>query len=158
MHYLLARQIKRVFGDKFKSSPKLEVFLKAISNTYDNYDKDRKFLEHSFDLSSKEFLELHHKVLKLLREQKAEKESVEQKIIERTQELQEAKAVLEIKVEARTRELKEIADSLDEQVKERTKELEEKMADLKKFQKLSVGRELKMIELKKEVKKIKGAK
>lgn len=74
------------------------------------------------------------------------------------QELEENKIVLEIKVRARTRELEELASSLDEQVKKRTEELEEKMKDLKRFQSLSVDRELKMIELKKEIKKIKDAK
>lgn len=119
MHYLLARQFQKALGDKFKSSPKLEAFLEAISSTYDNYDKDRKFLEHSFDLSSKEFSELNSKVLKLLEELKVEKENVDKKVIERTQELQD------------------------------------KMNELKRFQNLSVDRELKMIELKKEIKKIK---
>ena len=51
MHYLLERQLKKVFNNKFQFSAELEVFLKLVSNTYDNYDKDRKFLEHSFDLS-----------------------------------------------------------------------------------------------------------
>lgn len=89
MHYLLERQLKKVFNDKFQFSPELEAFLKIISNTYDNYDKDHKFLEHSFDISSKEFLELNNKVLKLLEELKAEKESVDQKVIERTKELKQ---------------------------------------------------------------------
>lgn len=69
--------------------------------------------------------------------------------------LEEAKTVLEIKVKARTRELKELTEGLDEQVKERTKELQERVAELERFQKLVVGRELKMIELKKEIKKLK---
>jgi len=89
MHYLLDRQLKKVFNDKFQFSSELEAFLKLVSNTYDNYDKDRKFLEHSFDLSSKEFLELNNKILKLLEELKAEKESVDQKVIERTKELKQ---------------------------------------------------------------------
>ena len=67
--------------------------------------------------------------------------------------LEEAKTVLEIKVAARTKELRELAESLDEKVKEKTKELQEKMADLEKFHKLAVGRELKMIELKKALQK-----
>lgn len=120
MHYLLARQLKKTLGDKFKSSPKIEAFLEVVSSTYDNYDRDRKFLEHSFDLSSQEFSELNNKVLKLLEELKAEKESVDKKVVERT------------------------------------KELQEKMNELKRFQNLSIDRELKMIELKKEIKKIKG--
>lgn len=69
--------------------------------------------------------------------------------------LEDSRAILEIKVKARTEELKELAASLDEQVKERTKELQEKLEELKKFQKLTVGRELKMIELKKEIKELK---
>ena len=81
MHYLLERQLKKVFNNKFQFSAELEVFLKLVSNTYDNYDKDRKFLEHSFDLSSKEFLELNNKVLKLLEELKPLCEAVGKKLV-----------------------------------------------------------------------------
>ena len=70
--------------------------------------------------------------------------------------LEEAKQVLEIKVQARTKELKELAEGLEEQVKERTQELQAKIAELERFQRLAVGRELKMIELKKEAKKLKN--
>ena len=70
--------------------------------------------------------------------------------------LQESKTVLQIKVKARTRELEELAQSLEGKVKERTKELEERLSELERFHKLTVGRELKMIELKKELKKLKG--
>lgn len=87
MHYLLKRQFKKIFNDKFQPSSELEAFLQVVSNTYNNYDKDRKFLEHSFDLSSKEFLELNNKVLKLFEELEAEKESVERKVIERTKDV-----------------------------------------------------------------------
>jgi hypothetical protein len=76
-------------------------------------------------------------------------------LLEKRRELEEAKTVLEIKVAARTRELRELAESLDEQVKERTKELQEKIAELERFSRLAVGRELKMIELKEEIKKLK---
>jgi hypothetical protein len=76
-------------------------------------------------------------------------------LIEKRREIEEAKTVLEIKVAARTRELKELAESLDQQVKERTKELQEKLEELEKFQKLTVGRELKMVELKEEIERLK---
>lgn len=72
--------------------------------------------------------------------------------------LGETKTILEIKVQARTKELEEVSEGLEEQVKERTKELREKIAELERFQKLAVGREMKMIELKKEIQELKKAK
>ena len=41
-------------------------------------------------------------------------------------------------------------------VEERTKELEEKVKELERFQGLMVGREIKMIGLKKEIEKLKA--
>lgn len=70
-------------------------------------------------------------------------------------ELKEAKITLEIKVQARTDELRKLAETLDEQVKQRTKELQEKLRELEKFREVAVGRELKMIDLKKEIGKLK---
>jgi len=70
-------------------------------------------------------------------------------------ELGGEKKSLEIKVAVRTKELKELAVALDQRVKERTKDLQEKMKELEKFNRLAVGRELKMIELKKEIERLK---
>ena len=69
--------------------------------------------------------------------------------------LEESKKVLEIKVAARTRELRELAERREEIIRERTKEIQERVEELEKFHRLAVGRELKMIELKKEIEKLK---
>ncbi|MDO9399425.1 MAG: HAMP domain-containing protein [bacterium] len=50
--------------------------------------------------------------------------------------------------------LEEANINLEEKVKERTKELQSKLEELEKFQRLTIGRELKMVELKKQIKKI----
>ena len=76
-------------------------------------------------------------------------------LLEAQEEIEVAKVILEIKVQARTRELKELAENLEEKVGERTKELQGKINELERFQKLMIGRELKMVELKKEIGKVK---
>lgn len=48
-------------------------------------------------------------------------------------------------------ESKEFQEKLEQEVIQRTKELQEKVEDLKRFNKLVIGREIKMIELKKEL-------
>lgn len=77
------------------------------------------------------------------------------RLLDAQEEIEAARAILEIKVEARTKELEELAKGLDEKVKERTKELQERINELEAFHRLSVGRELKMIELKEEIKNLK---
>lgn len=82
-------------------------------------------------------------------------EELEARVRSRTEELEEAKAVLEIKVRARTRELQGLAQNLEAEVQKRTKEVYQRMEELERFQKLAVGRELKMIELKTKLSQLK---
>jgi len=86
-----------------------------------------------------------------------EKELLEQKVSERTKELEAAKknleemnSILEVRVRARTVEVQTLNQTLEEKVKQRTDELSQKIEALERFQRVTVGRELKMIELKKE--------
>lgn len=66
-----------------------------------------------------------------------------------------------IELEAANRELKRLNEELakarvelDEKVKERTKELQERVDELEQFHRLTVGRELKMAELKEKIKRL----
>lgn len=70
------------------------------------------------------------------------------------EDLEESEVMFKIRVKARTRQLQELSDSLEEQVKEKTKELQDRINELEKFHRLTVGRELKMMEIKREMKKL----
>lgn len=65
-------------------------------------------------------------------------------------------ADLDQRVKERTAELEQLKANLEQIVMDRTKEMKEKMDELEKFKKLTVGRELKMIELKKEIERLKA--
>jgi len=84
------------------------------------------------------------------------KTTLEVKVRERTWELEEERASLEEKVKVRTQELNNLVEKQEKIVKDRTQELQEKVEELERFNKLAVGRELKMIELKKKVNKLGG--
>jgi methyl-accepting chemotaxis protein len=88
---------------------------------------------------------------------------LEQKVEERTKELEEAKkqmenvnVQLEGKVKERTVELQKLKDDLETTVAQRTEELNQKLNELEKINKMMVGRELKMAEMKRELEKLKG--
>lgn len=77
-------------------------------------------------------------------------------------ELEKIKAALEEEVKQRTKELEELNKSLEGKVKERTKELRERTKELRErvneleeFHEVTVGRELKMMELKNQIEELK---
>ncbi|MFH2034735.1 MAG: CHASE4 domain-containing protein [Candidatus Margulisiibacteriota bacterium] len=80
--------------------------------------------------------------------------SKESKMIGAISDISEHKIIearLRAEVENRTAELQEEKSGLEEKVKQRTKDLEERMIELEKFHSTVVNRELRLIELEKEV-------
>ncbi len=70
--------------------------------------------------------------------------------------LEESLHTLETRVQSRTSELAALNRNLEKIVAERTVELQQRVHELERFNSLTIGRELKMVELKKEIKRLKG--
>lgn len=73
-------------------------------------------------------------------------------------DLNKTKKALENKVGERTKELEDLNRNLENKIRGKTSELQIRVDDLERFKKLAIGRELKMIELKEEIKKLKNNK
>lgn len=72
-------------------------------------------------------------------------------------EAQDIKKCLGIRVNARKKELEELAEALDKKILKETKKLQEKIEELEEANREAIKRELRMLELKKEIKKLKEA-
>lgn len=64
---LLQRQVQKYFGDLNDIPENLMGLLKAVSETYDHYEKDRQMLERSIELSSNEMIGLNNQLRKDIR-------------------------------------------------------------------------------------------
>ncbi len=97
-------------------------------------------LGNAFNTMAEKLQEVHH--------------GLEQKVQERTLELEKMKNSLEVQVSERTVDLENLKNNLEKEVSERTKELNTKVNDLEVINRAMIGRELKMVELKKEIEKL----
>jgi len=154
---VLSRKVSQLFKGKEKTWQRLKEKLKKQTSTLEEKVtfKTKEGEEIPFLLALSQTKEGIIFVGRDIKELISYQEKLEEEVKERTRELQEAKTILEVKVKARTKELQELADSLEIKVKERTGELQARVEELERFHKLTVGRELKMIELKREVERLK---
>lgn len=93
---------------------------------------------------------------KILREKVVQLDKEKQRALRAYEKSKEAEQILEVRVGARTKELEDLVKTREEIIEERTRELKRKVTELEKFQKLVIGRELKMLELKKKIKELAG--
>src|SRR5664279_5337001 len=64
MNRLLQRQLQKHFGKAEEVPENFIKLLDVISESYDHYEKDRKMIERSIELSSKEMIELNSQLKK----------------------------------------------------------------------------------------------
>lgn len=78
-------------------------------------------------------------------------ENINQQLQASSEDLEKLAISLEGKVKSRTIELEDIKANLELRVHEKTLELQKRLDELEKFRRLTMGRELRMIELKEEI-------
>ena len=62
MNRLLKRQLKKLFGkdyDVLSLDNKIQTLLEEVNQTYEDYDKERRFLKHTIDINSEELMEVY---------------------------------------------------------------------------------------------------
>jgi methyl-accepting chemotaxis protein len=70
-------------------------------------------------------------------------------------ELKESEEKLEKRVQERTLELENLKNDLEKEVDDRTKEMKKQLEEMEKIQSLTIGRELKMAEIKRKIEELK---
>lgn len=91
----------------------------------------------------------------MLRERTRALAKEREKVREALSQSQEMEKILKVRVRAKTRELRTLTEEQEETIDKRTEELKKRLEELEKFRKLTVGRELKMTELKKRNERLK---
>jgi len=84
-------------------------------------------------------------------------QEMQRQVRERTAELEAAKGSLEKQVRERTAELEAAKATLEQQVADRTAELKKRLGQVEAFNKVVVGREVVMRQLKDEIQRLKGS-
>jgi methyl-accepting chemotaxis protein len=119
---------------------------------------------YSIDINSHDELEDLVKSFNIMRvDLQKSHTSLELEVSQRTHELEQTKKQLEtinvdleMKVSERTQELQKVKDSLEIEVAKRTEELQKKMADTERMNKLMIGRENRMVQMKEEIENLKS--
>ena len=68
-HRLLKRQIRKLLGEEAEIPPAWRRLLRAVNETYEQHDADRKLLQRSMDISSEELIEANDRLFRELEKQ-----------------------------------------------------------------------------------------
>lgn len=73
-HQLLDRQIKKYLSEDVLIDPAFQNFINAVSESYNNYERDKELNEHAFSLNEEEFVQIN---IKLKNEIEARKKAID---------------------------------------------------------------------------------
>lgn len=144
MHSILKKQIEKVFGDKPVSSfgPEFQKLFDAIDSTYSDFEADRVAVGQSLEVSDKKLHESNQKQigdLEKLHKGEADIEKLEDS----------RRAVINILKDLKA--AKEEAEEAKDKFEKIAKTEQENRLQLEQFNKVMIGRELKMVELKEKL-------
>ncbi|MFD1140786.1 ATP-binding protein [Larkinella insperata] len=83
LHKLLARQINKHLTEECLQHDRFQQFLKAVNDSYQNFDRDKELFEHSSFLNEREYANINQK----LKEEISQRRQSEEKLIEAIQSL-----------------------------------------------------------------------
>ncbi len=63
-HKLLNKQIQKYLREDLQSDPAIQDFLKHVNQSYNAYERDKELMNHSFDISEKEFQQVNENLKK----------------------------------------------------------------------------------------------
>lgn len=115
MNRLLQRQLGKYIKNTNEITPGVQALLNVISESYDHYEKDRKMLERSIELTSMEMIALHDKLRK---ETEEENKAVYNSLSESLSIINDTQGASNV-LESDFRKLSQIANVLKEETRKR---------------------------------------
>ncbi len=79
-HQQLERQIKKYLDSSLQNDEGIKKLLTAVSQSYNNYERDKELSDHAFSISEKEYRDVNNRLKKMT-------EDLEEMVSERTKEL-----------------------------------------------------------------------
>ncbi|MEO5571266.1 MAG: ATP-binding protein [Bacteroidia bacterium] len=131
---LLERQFSKYLEGQKKISPQLHDFLKAVSDSYDHYEKDRNILKRTMELNSSQLTEVNNKLRDEAEENALVFKKLRESLLMLRDEENDSIEILEIE-DLKLLSIAELLKNESRRRKEAESKLKEYLRDLEKINK-----------------------